>query len=80
MRTILLPKYRVSHVEVHFDMCEISVTWYRGYETFFMLNSTKHEICSACKYQNANKLKVLGGDPGFLERRFIYIQVWGSLY
>ena len=28
----------------------------RGYETFFMLNSAKHEMFSANKYENANKL------------------------
>ena len=29
-----------------------SVTWPRGYKTFFMLNSAEHEIFSANKYEN----------------------------
>ena len=30
--------------------------WPRGYKIFFMLNSAEHEIFSANKYENANKL------------------------
>ena len=30
-------------------------TWSRGHKTFFLLNSTKHEIATALKKQNAEK-------------------------
>ena len=30
----------------------------RGYKTFFMLNSAKHEIFSGYKYENANKVGI----------------------
>ena len=32
-----------------------SEAWPPGYKTFFMLNSTKHEISAACKNTNTNK-------------------------
>ena len=31
------------------------LTWPRGYKTFFMLNSTEHEILNAHKYKNIKK-------------------------
>ena len=31
------------------------MTWLRGYKTFFMLNSTEHEILTAHKMQNGEK-------------------------
>ena len=34
------------------------LTWLRGYKTFFMLNSAKHEICLANKSQITNNCKV----------------------
>ena len=30
----------------------------RGYKTFFMLNSTEHEILNAHKYKNINKFAI----------------------
>ena len=32
----------------------IRSVWPRGYKTFFMLNSAKHEFFSTNKYENAN--------------------------
>ena len=31
------------------------ISWARGYKTFFMLNSTEHEILNAHKYENMKK-------------------------
>ena len=35
----------------------MSEIWPQGYKTFFMLNSTEHEICSANKFQITNNCK-----------------------
>ena len=32
-----------------------TVTWPRGYKTYFMLNSVEHEISNAHKYKNIKK-------------------------
>ena len=36
------------------DKPRFQAVWHRGYKTFFVLNSTKHEIFSN-KYENAKK-------------------------
>ena len=33
------------------------ITWIRVYKTFFMLNSTKHEIFKGLKYKNIKKCR-----------------------
>ena len=35
-----------------------AIGWPRGYKTFFMLNSTEHEISTAHKNKNTNKKEV----------------------
>ena len=35
----------------------IAFSWTLGYETFFMLNSAEHEMCSANKSQITNNCK-----------------------
>ena len=40
----------------HKPITELStlIYWYRGYKTFFMLNSAQHEIFSAIKYDSCH--------------------------
>ena len=54
-----LRKYFIVLNEIPFVTCllpsqSLSKIWPRGYKTFFVLNSTEHEIFSADKYENAN--------------------------
>ena len=37
-------------------------SWARGYKTFFMLNSVKHEILNAHKYKNIKNYNFLASD------------------
>ena len=46
-----------SYVGGIISLC-IDVIWPQGYKTFFMLNSAKHEIFSANKYENANSREI----------------------
>ena len=50
--------------------------WLRGYKTFFMLNSVKHEILNAYKYKNIKQLGLLGSDkPRMLFLPLIYVKM-----
>ena len=35
---------------------DVSLIWPRGYKTIVMLNSAEHEISSANRYENANRI------------------------
>ena len=44
-----------------------SLSWLRGYKTFFMLNSVEHKILEAHKYKFFKEFGFLGSDkPGML--------------
>ena len=53
LRYRIYPKY--SHMQAWANSVCVYSVWPRGYETFFLpLNSVKHEVFSATKYENAN--------------------------
>ena len=41
-----------------------SLSWPRGYKTFFVLNSVEHEILNAHKYKNIKKFGLLKAQLG----------------
>ena len=45
------------------------LVWPRGYKTFFILNSTEHEISNAHKHKNTNKKK-----------KFLVLRLRGCIY
>ena len=50
----------------------LTTTWPRGYKTFFMLNSTEHEISNAPKFKYIKKIQLFSGSD---KPRMLFLQL-----
>ena len=51
---------RATEVLLYEQKCSAlkKINWFRGYKTFFMLNSVEHEILNPRKYENIKKFSI----------------------
>ena len=52
-KTVNISIYYIVHL-----MTQAEQSWPRGYKTFFILNSSEHEILNAHKYENIKKFSI----------------------
>ena len=52
-----------------------NITWPQGYKTFFMLNSTEHEILNADKCKNTEKFRFFSGPDQPIMLFFLLINI-----